>query len=297
MSAPATSSPDRHGPRSSLDWAREARLGPELARTIRAAVARRRRRRIAAAAMACLLVVTTFSLWQSGETKLAVPVIAANGPSATVISPERRVLEDGSVVEFKPGAEIQVDYSPERRHVALLRGEAHFLVAKNPQWPFVVTVHGVKVRAVGTAFSVGLGAGAVEVLVTEGVVALTTSDTPRTADVASGDRMTAGNRATIDLTVPAVPAVQAMTAAQMAERLSWRVPRLQFSGTPLTEVVELFRTVGGVNVVLADPALGRVRVSGVLRANNSEALLRLLAADHDIVSEQRADRVILRRAR
>jgi transmembrane sensor len=298
MSAPLPSrSPD---PRSSLDWARDAQLGPELARAIRHTVARRRRRRLVATAAAGLFAMATLSFWLPGHGTPS-PSLAASthGSSTTVVVPQRQTLEDGSIVELKPGAEIRVDYSVTRREVALLRGEAHFQVAKNPQRPFVVTVRGAEVRAVGTAFSVGVDARAIEVLVTEGVVALTP---PASAREGRGpndgdEQMTAGQHATMELTTAAVPLVRSMTPAQLSQRLSWRVPRLQFSGTPLAEVIGLFRTLGGVNVVLADPALGSVRVSGVLRANNSEALLRLLAADHDIVSEQRADRLVLSRSR
>jgi transmembrane sensor len=59
--------------------------------------------------------------------------------------------------------------------VVLERGEAHFQVAKNPARPFVVVARGVEIRAVGTAFSVGLESTRVEVLVTEGQVAVETA--------------------------------------------------------------------------------------------------------------------------
>ena len=83
----------------------------------------------------------------------------------------RRELPDGSVVELKSAAEIAVDYNDAMRNVALLRGAAHFKVAKDLSRPFVVRTGGVEVRAVGTEFTVDLGQTSVEIAVEEGRVA------------------------------------------------------------------------------------------------------------------------------
>ena len=298
---PSGSEPGR--PRSARDWEQHSGLGPELARAIRARVQRRRRRAIALGATTFGLVVAIGLAWlprTADATK--PPTLARAESSAAVLVPERQTLADGSIVELRPGAAVRTEFTANERRVTLIQGEAHFQVAKNPQRPFIVSAQGVEVRAVGTAFSVGLGQapGAVEVLVTEGVVSLNSPAVGIPAPsqpAANAGRMTAGQRAVISATSPAAPSVQAVTPTQLAQRLAWRVPRLQFSGTPLDEVVALFREHGGVRLSLGDPALAAVRVSGVLRANNTTALLRLLAADHDIAPEQRGDEIVLRRAR
>jgi transmembrane sensor len=223
---------------------------------------------------------------------------ARTQPTATVILPERRTLEDGSRVELRAGAQIRAECTPAERRVALLEGEAHFEVSKDAARPFVVDVRGVQVRAVGTAFVVGLDNHTVDVLVTEGVVAVEriAAHSPVSSTHASGgERLSAGQHAVVELAAAAPPALRSLSPGEAAQRLAWRVPRLEFSATPLTEVVTLFRLHGGIHLQLADAALGNVRVSGVLRANNTAALLRLLAADHDIVAESRGDDIVLRR--
>jgi transmembrane sensor len=55
-------------------------------------------------------------------------------------------------------------------------------VTKDPVRPFIVMAAGVAVRAVGTAFNVKLDSTAVEVLVTEGMVAVATEDRRWTTD-------------------------------------------------------------------------------------------------------------------
>jgi len=86
----------------------------------------------------------------------------------------RRVpLADGSLVAINTKTALEVAMKPKSRRVLLKEGEAWFQVAKDPERPFVVAAGPVRVRAVGTAFSVRRGdeAGAgVDVMVTEGVV-------------------------------------------------------------------------------------------------------------------------------
>ncbi len=82
-------------------------------------------------------------------------------------------LNDGSVVNLNVSSEVSVRLTSNERHVTLANGEAHFAVAHDTARPFIVTAAGVSVRAVGTAFSVRVGAAGVEVLVTEGKVEVT----------------------------------------------------------------------------------------------------------------------------
>ena len=79
-------------------------------------------------------------------------------------------LKDGSTIYLNAGARVETAYTEQERGIRLLRGEAHFVVTKNPQWPFVVRAGSAEIRAVGTAFNVNLGPAGVEVLVTEGRV-------------------------------------------------------------------------------------------------------------------------------
>lgn len=238
--------------------------------------------------------------------------------TATISLPERRLLPDDSIVELKEGAQIDVDYSGAFRRVMLRQGEAHFQVAKNKARPFIVEAAGVKVRAVGTAFSVQLDPlKQVEVLVTEGQVqvaplpettsvatdpdfkgTLPTADTPGSAS--AQPIMRAGYRATISLT-KAPPQMVEVSAAELAERLSWRVPSLEFSRTPLDEVVALMNRYAAPNqkvqFVIADHELSGVKLTGYLQTDNSEGLVRLLESNFGVKTERSGEKIILRRRR
>lgn len=291
--------------KSALDWAHAASLGPELAVQIRLEVRRRHRQRIVGWGTLGILLFTT-SLWWGlgGPGPASENLIASTSNSAAVLQPSQQVLPDGSVVELRVGGAIRVEYSPEVRRVVLEQGVAHFQVEKSTLRPFVVVAEEVQVRAVGTAFSVGLDSQVVEVMVTEGVVALhqgipnsEPSSSSQTFDQFAemeAPLLVAGQQALITRNEVKGPAVQNLSADLLAHRLSWRVPRLDFTGTPLSEVIVLFARHGGVTLTLDDPSLGEVRVSGILRANNTEALLSLLAADHGIQATQDDSRTVLR---
>jgi len=80
-------------------------------------------------------------------------------------------------------------------------------------------------------------------------------------------------------------------------RLAWRSPRLEFSGTPLLEAVELMNRQNHLQFVIEDPELAKLRISGIFGASNTAAFVRLLEAGFNIESEKRGDHTIVLRAR
>ncbi len=242
----------------------------------------RQRRRLAAVGGAVALLLLTFAPWRS--TPVTRPVPPDSSSNLTVSAPVRRELPDGSVVELRPGADIAVEFSPAMRRVVLQAGEAHFTVVKNSARPFVVAFGGVEVRAVGTAFSVRAGVRAVDVLVTEGRVAV--------GHAAEHALVSAGEHAVVTLAAPtATSAIQVATvaASEQGQRLAWRVPKLDFSGTPLAEVIAQFnlhaRLTGSTTPRLKlAPGLERLQVSGTLRADDVTSLLLLLKNEFAIVA-------------
>jgi transmembrane sensor len=122
---------------------------------------------------------------------------------------------------------------------------------------------------------------------------------PPTAPLAIVD---AGKRVVVGLASAAMqataPEVIVVSQTELETRLSWRAPRIEFTKTPLVEVLTLINQHSRVRVVLGDPALGQVRLSGVLRADNTHTLLRLLEEEHGFTAEPRgASDVVLRKAR
>lgn len=301
-SAPSSASPAGTPPpvpgTAPLDWAQAAGTVEPVLRSIALHSHRRRQRRFALGGAMLAVGMLAGLVWQSaGPSRSAVAVVA---PMAVVHRPARQVLPDGSVVELRGDAAITIDFRGARRHVVLQRGEGHFQVTKDPARPFVVEAAGVDVRAVGTAFAVEVGDRAVDVIVTEGRVAVAEVAAPD-APPREATLVDAGQRLVVGATVPSPhTAVQPTNASETRQRLAWRVPRLEFNGAPLSEVVALFNrhaAVGEpVRLVLGDPSLGKLPLSGVLRADNVPVLLSILASSYGLSAERReGGEIVLRR--
>ena len=281
--------------------------------TLRRRSRRRRQRGAVIAVVAFGVLFAGVWQWRADPDRAVLPLAA---PSGLVVAPEKRVLQDGTLVELKAGAEIAVAFTDTLRRVTLLKGEAHFQVAKNQHWPFAVDAGGVHVRAVGTAFSVQRDLAKVEVVVTEGRVAVEkpvaalpaaeasplverSAPTPSQA-IAYAD---AGQRVVLSVAATTEPpAVVAVSAEEIAERLAWRAPRVEFSGTPLAEAVAMMnRSVGtesGRLQLVIDPAsasLAKEPISGLFRADNTETFVRMLELSLAVQVERRGNHILLKK--
>jgi len=300
-----------------LRWVQQTQSQAELIGAVHARVKRRRQRRLAFVATACVALAAGGFAWRPlrPPAATALPMVAeASSPSTPTLLrlPLREVLSDGSIVEFRNGAEISEQFTAAFRRITLVRGEAHFQVAKDAGRPFIVSARGVDVRAVGTAFTVNLESAAVEVVVTEGQVAVESHSTafspPPAASAPAGTAvmatveptlLAAGGRAVVS-SIGARPALSSLSPVDLSRRLAWRVPRLEFSGTPLPEIVAILNQHaderGRKRLILDpnDPRLNAVKVSGILGADNIDGLVRLLETNYQVQAEVRPDHLLLR---
>jgi len=247
------------------------------------AALRRRRRRIRTGGVVALFLV---------GLGLVVPRLATRSATAVVLTSERRTLPDGSIVEFPSGTNFAVEFSDVVRRVVLKRGDAHFEVVKDVARPFQVTAGDVTVKAVGTAFALQYSGAAVDVLVTEGRVSVG-ARTERGSAEQTAALVVAGHRVTIDDTRTTTPEIMAITEAEIDERLAWRKPRVEFSGTPLVKVVSLLNQHNATRIVIADAALEATALSGVFRLNDTEAFVRILERGFSIRADRRDREVVL----
>jgi len=246
---------------------------------IKTRVRRRRLRQaggVLTAAAACAIVALGFASLRDRPGADAGGARPADSPasSVAVLQPERRALEDGSTVELRQGAVIDVRYDAATRRVILMSGEAHFQVAKGQPRPFVVMAGATAARAVGTEFTVQRDEERVEVLVTEGHVAVekTSPENAAAPALVGGSGAAASETIAPPVTTLATlgarehiivktapananasapdapdasedappPAVETLTPAEVNARLEWRVPVIEFSATPLAEAVAQF---------------------------------------------------------
>jgi transmembrane sensor len=182
----------------------------------------------------------------------------------TAVGEFRKVpLADHSLASLNSGSHVEVSMTPRLRRVVLREGEAWFEVAKNPEAPFIVEAGDIRVRAVGTAFSVRRRDNGADVLVTEGTV-------EAWSDSGSADRrhITAGEEAFIadDAEVIKVSG----TPAEVERKLAWREGNIVLDNDTLAEAVAEFNRYNAQKIVIADPRLKEMRFVGQYRIDQPE---------------------------
>lgn len=263
---------------------------PDLLAPRRRARTRMMPRALAAAAALAIGAVFWF------KPHASAPVAIADAKAQTT----RMSLPDGSTVELNAGAEVQEHFTAGERRIALLHGEAHFSVAKNPNRPFIVEANGVAVRAVGTAFDVKLAPTTVEVLVTEGTVQVAQPKASLTV-APPVTVLTIGQRTVVSTAPqkePFAPAVVTLAPAEIDRALAWQTTRYRFEDVPLGEVVARFNAdAKEPRLIVSDPELATLRISGRVRTDNIDSFVEVLESTFDISAERTAGGAVILRHR
>ena len=260
-------------------------------------------RRLLTASAAAVAMLAGLAWWRSDSAN-EDPRGGVTPTYQVLASAARHVgLDDGSVAEVRDDGRLQVEFSASERRVKLVRGEAHFTVAKDASRPFLVSAGDTTVRAVGTAFNVRLESARLEVLVTEGEVQVSGPAPAGSATKHSVASIMAGQRAVIERAAvgagtPLSPNVEITPAApaEVEQTLAWQATRLVFDRTPLADAVEAFNShapPSGVKLVIGDPALRSRRLGGTFRAVNVEGFVRLLERGGEVRAEKNGNEIVL----
>ena len=263
--------------------------------------ARNRRWRFAsAAAVAAVAVLFGAGALLSHLSTVDATYESSNGHYNTALGEQRVVaLPDGSSVHVNTNSHVEVTYGEAGRVLRLLKGEAFFNVAARADEPFVVQAGLGEVVAVGTAFAIRLEPSqAIRVTVSEGRVRVhaTVSDTPRpSADMPRiATEVSEGEAVLMD--GGAIDSVETLDAPQLSGRLAWRRGMLSFRDEPLATVVEEIARYTPHKIVISDPSLRKLALTGYFPIDDTAALLSTLAADFEIaVREMDGDVIYLQR--
>jgi len=186
---------------------------------------------------------------------------------------ERRVLtlSDGSRVSLDSNSEVTVRYSKNARELQLLRGQARFDVAHDFERPFSVLAGEKKVIATGTAFNIDVGGPRVIVTLIEGHVVVVDMDKPvggeSTLLIPSPRRYSVELKAGQQLA--ALPHESAEIApANIQRATAWTSGQLMFDNEPLASVVARVNRYSNTPIVIDDPKVGALRISGVFNTGD-----------------------------
>lgn len=214
-----------------------------------------------------------------------VAAAPASTDYSTTIGEQRNVpLPDGSMLAINTASLVQVvSLGRDSRELRLVRGEAHFSVAHDPQRPFRVTAAGIIIQAMGTAFDVRLaGDDGLTVIVSDGHVRLL-SGSGTVGDLTRGQA--------IHINADGNARVETLDDDALAARLSWRSGMLMFDGQTLAAALEEFSRYTSARFVI-DPQLRSVQIGGYFPAGDTAALLDALRANFGIESARGTDGTI-----
>ncbi len=205
-------------------------------------------------------------------------------------------MKDGSKVTLNTDSEIRVALTDKQRSVELQHGEAFFEVAADPSRPFVVSAGDKRIVVLGTRFSVRRDRDDVRVVVTEGKVrvedaARTVQPETHAASSADGGFVLAAGG--IARTGSTGMLVQSKPLSEVQEALSWRLGFVVFRDVDLTEAVDEFNRYNETKIVIQDPAMAEIRLSGKFKATNVAAFVRLLEDGFRITARQEGERILL----
>ncbi len=199
----------------------------------------------------------------------------------TAIGEQKTVtLADGSIVKLNTNTEITVDFSDLRRSVTLGQGQAYFIVAKNPERPFIVNFNGGRVTAIGTEFEVYNKGPEVVVSLVEGsikvqpnkakVIALQAE--PNQIVMMENDDLTTGTQISFSSEY-----ISPVTEIDNKLINAWQKEQLIFSKASLKYVITEINRYSPRKIILAQPDMGNKIISGVFPIDSVDAI--------DIISE------------
>jgi transmembrane sensor len=191
-------------------------------------------------------------------------------------------LPDGTRVTLDADSAVDVAFLGGRREVRLLKGHAFFDVAHDRARPFAVQAAGRVVTALGTQFDVRVTSDSLRVVLAEGSVSVSASGAGAAApptrllpgQAFSAQRGGAGK----------------VSPANLDDALAWKQGVVEFRDQPLSEAVGLLNRYTRAQIVIRDPKVAALRITGVFRTGDikrfgrsvSQVLpVRMIARDAD----------------
>ena len=201
---------------------------------------------------------------------------------------ERFILQDGTGVDLNTGSAIKARFTGGQREVVLIHGEALLTVVHRTNWPFLVRAGGATIHAAGTKFSVRLrDNAAADVLVIEGRIAIEGGREPALANVSRSQVQTpfalivsAGESIAMNSTT--VLARATLSPTTVKRRTAWTDGWIWFFKDPLPEAVAELNRYHREQVVLVDPALGRLEIGGRFRSSDLDSFIATLEHSFDV---------------
>lgn len=217
-----------------------------------------------------------------GALSAGAAVVAAKGDT------RRIALAEGSAITLNTDSRIEPRFEERLRQVDLVKGEALFDVSRDRNRPFVVHAGDVRVRVLGTSFSVRrFNDGAVEVAVLEGHVEVGAAGELHPHSLRRGQRVRVSPRGDFR--------IERVSHAALERSVGWRRGIIDLQGMTLAQAAAEYARYSDRRIVIADPAVGAMKVTGVYSTSDPLGFARAAALSLGIQAIPTADGVRLNR--
>ncbi|HEY1837392.1 MAG TPA: FecR domain-containing protein [Rhizomicrobium sp.] len=231
-----------------------------------------KRRSILAGLATLTAVGATFAVWDT----------AFAGVYETDVGEQKHVvLSDGTQVFLDTNTKIRERFSSTVRNVDLERGRANFRVKLDLSRPFVVEAAQQRVVASATNFDVCRDAEKVSIVLLEGQATVLVGHHKRVA-LFRGERLVATQAAAPNIDKP-----------NLAPLTAWQTGQAIFDSATLSEACAEMNRYTSEQIVLNDPAISRLRLSGVYRVGDNDAFARSISRLLPVAIEHYPDHIEL----
>lgn len=210
---------------------------------------------------------------------------------ATAKGEMRRVpLGDGATVTLNTDTRIRIYRDEGRRTIRVLRGEV-LIEGAATATPTRVEVDGRQLEATQATFVVRkLDGGPTQILVQDGRVDVAGAAPAEHASLA------ANTRYAFREDKPQAWRLSSLRTGQMDRELAWREGKIALQGETLGEAVAIYARYSDTPIVIADPELARMQVTGLFATNNPLGFSRAIAEVFDADVRQERGRIVVARA-
>ncbi len=233
-------------------------------------------RRIAAGLMGAAIIGTLF--YQQIAAPSAISYVTAIGEHKAV------TFKDGTRVELNTDTHLRISRKDSERKIWLDKGEAYFEVEHDAAHPLIVIVDGRTVTDLGTKFVVRQDAGRLNVTVVEGLVEVAAQNDNPQSLLKPGDILTA---------TPQAQSVAHKSLRSILAGLNWKQGKLFLEDATLAEAANEFNRYNSRKLVISDPKLASLTVTGTFQARNLEAFAKVTKELFGAKSEITNDQIIL----
>ena len=229
---------------------------------------------IAAVLVLAVLLSSLYNLFIIGKPQEKTGTIVYQQVKASYGTQSRVDLADGTVVYLNSGSTLRFPNSfngMKTRNVELT-GEGHFEVAKNKEQPFIVDIHKIQIKVLGTTFNVDAytNNNSFTIALVDGSIEIQQKTDIGISDLLEmkPNQVAFYNQAENKLTFE--------TDDDLSKYTAWTDGKIVLSNDPVNKVIQKLENWYNVDIELADKKLERYRFTGTFIDEPLEQILNIL---------------------